>query len=116
MAFGLLFACKFVLSPITSGYLEIYGSGAPVQKTRLTEAQLSVLSDFFRDHQSGWSSSPASFVPAVLVRVTHKNGDVSTINLLRSMLVISNQEGQYVTQLPAEDMAKLRTILGAPKI
>lgn len=110
----LLSGCKFVLPPAVSAAAEISASGVPMRQVELMPAQLQGLAGWFSQHQSGWSSSPASYISAALVRIKHSNGDVSVVNIFPTMVVVYNRDGQYVQQFPESETTALRRIVGLP--
>jgi hypothetical protein len=107
-----LAGCKLTLPQVTSATVERYQSGEPLQQIPLSSNQLSALSGWFSQHDSGWSSSVVSYVPTLIVRAKHNDGDVSVINVLSRMVVIYNRSGQYEKQISQTDLATLRSILG----
>ena len=104
--------CKFEISPPIAGTVESYTLGAQVRQVDLTHDQLSALDEWFVQHRTGWSSSSASYVPVVIVRVRHADSTVSVINVLSTMVVVNSHDGQYVQQLPPDELAALRRIIG----
>jgi len=104
--------CKFELSPPIAGTVESHTLGVQVRPVDLTHDQLRALNEWFVQHRTGWSSSPASYVPAVIVRVRHADSTVSVINVLSTMVVVNSHDGQYAQQLPPDELAALRRIIG----
>lgn len=106
--------CKFVLPAPTSVTVEVYGTGGTLRQTKLTKGQVQALTNWFSSHQAGWSSSYASYAPTYLVRVAHSNGDVTVINILPTVVVVYNRDGQYVQQFEARELSALRNNVGLP--
>lgn len=108
-----LAACKMVLAPPVSGIVESHAvAGTMDQPTELTATQLEAFSAWFSQHSSGWSSSPASYLPTLVVRIKHSNGDSSVVNVLVDSVVVNNREGQYVHQFSTAELSALRRTVG----
>lgn len=112
-ALVLLAACNFSLPTVASAVVEHHSSNNPVSKVELNQSQINLLSGWFAKHPSGWSSSVASYVPTLVVRAKHSNGEVSVVNILGNLVVVYNSTGQFTQQFPEQDLATLRSILGA---
>ena len=103
-----LSACTLELP--TAASAERYSGGAPVQ---LTEQQLRLLSAWFEAHQSGWSHSYVTYVPATYVRVAHVGGQSSTINIWSPTKVVVNYDGSQIEQqFEASSVQTLISIVG----
>jgi hypothetical protein len=109
----LLAACNFTLPPISSAVMEHHSSGSPIYKVELNQSQANALSGWFSQHSSGWSSSVVSYVPALVVRVKHSNGDISAVNIFGNYVVVYNSSGQFTQQFAESDLSGLRRILEA---
>ncbi len=109
-----LSACKFVLPATISATTESLDPKGIPYPVELTKDQISALTSWFSLHQSGWTPSPASYVPGLQVHVKHTNGDVTNINILQNVIVVNNSNGQYVYHPPADDLSALRSILRKP--
>lgn len=107
----ILAGCKLTLPQVTSATIERYQSGQAMQPTELNNNQIQALSGWFSSHNSGWSSNVASYVPTLIVRAKHSNGDTSVINVLPSMVVVYNRTGQYVQQFSQSDLAAIHSIV-----
>lgn len=103
-----LTACRLELVPPTSGSVEVKNSSFGVQQTVLSGNQLSAVSKWFSQRATGWSSSSASYVPNLVIRVNHSDGDTSVINVLAPLVVVYNKHGQYVQQFSSEAIDALR--------
>lgn len=108
-----LTGCKFTLPQVSSATLEQYGMGHPLQAKELTPNQVRALSAWFSQHSSGWSSSVVSYVPTLLIRAKHTDGDTSVINIMSNMVVVYNRSGQYQQQLTPSELAGKRRIVEA---
>ena len=94
-----LAACKLELPPHPmSASVEQFNQGAPKKKWNLTEQQVELLGQWFSQHQTGWSTSYVTYVPAVLVRVVHSGGVQSSINVSSGGFVIVNAGDRQFTQ------------------
>lgn len=109
----LLTACNFTIPPISSALVEHHSSGNPISKIELNQSQANALSVWFSQHSSGWSSSVVSYVPALVVRIKHSNGEISVVNILGNSVVVYNNSGQFAQQFSESDLSALRGILGA---
>lgn len=109
----LLVACNFALPPLSSAVVERHSSGKQVASVELNQAQLTALSAWFAQRSSGWSSSVVSYVPALVVRAKHSNGEVSVVNVLGATVIVYNSSGQFTQQFAEPDLAALNNILGA---
>jgi hypothetical protein len=112
--FIVLSGCTFTLPPVTTASVERHQNGQPLQAFELKATQIQTLSGWFTQHTSGWSSSVVSYVPALVVRAKHANGEVSVINVLSKSVVIYNSTVQYEQQFKETDLTALRSILVAP--
>ncbi|WP_374340020.1 hypothetical protein [Methyloversatilis sp.] len=109
----MLCGCDFNLPPAVSANIEHHQS-EKTTSVELSAAQLQQLISWFSSHRSGWSSSHASYAPVSLVRVRHANGDVSVVNIMKSMIVVYNQSGQYTQNFSGEEINALRRAVGLP--
>jgi len=108
-----LAGCKFTLPQVSSATLEQYGTGRPLQARELTPNQVRALIDWFSLHGSGWYSSVVSYMPTLLVRAKHTDGDTSVINIMSNMVVVYNRSGQYQQQFTPSELAEIRRIVEA---
>jgi len=69
--------------------------------------QFKDLSDWLAKNRSGWSSSPASYVPAVMVR-----GSNFSMNFVNSLVVVNYQRGQFTHEVSPSDYAFLTCSAG----
>jgi hypothetical protein len=106
-----LTGCKFTLPQVTSATVEPYQSSGALVPSKLNGNQLKKLTEWFSQHDSGWSSSVASYVPILVVRANHSDGDVSVINVLSDSVVVNNRSGQYTRQFSQSDLVIMRSIL-----
>lgn len=95
---AVLSGCTLELPAPISASVERYAKGAPVQTWRLSDPQLAALSEWFAQHQSGWSPSYVSYVPNVEVTVQHAAGKQSYINVWSTKRVVVNSGGRQVEQ------------------
>lgn len=109
-----LAGCQFSLPPVVSATVERYQTGGLQRSTELNDGQMQALSTWFTQHGSGWSSSVASYVPNLLIRARHTNGDTSVINIMSGLVVIYNLSGQYEQRFPQSEMAAIQRVLEAP--
>lgn len=86
-------------------------SQEPAPSRSLTSQQIKDVSSWFLQHGEGWSSSVASYVPSLEIRLEHKD-DVSVVNILSSMVVVNNHSGQFVRKASLEDIRKLKAAIG----
>ena len=93
----LLTGCTVDVPPATSATVSYYDRGAPVKTWKLTEAQLRSLSQWLKQHPSGWSPSFVSYYPSVYVTIQHANQEQSSINI-SPIKVILNSTGNQVEQ------------------
>ena len=103
-----LLACDFKLPRSLSGTVTTYSPGVPAHPSALTKDQLQALDEWFGRHVSGWSSSPATYVPVLIVRIQHSGGSDSVVNVMSTMIVVNGRDGQHVRQLPHADLEALR--------
>lgn len=108
-----LTGCKFTLPQVSSASLEQYGTGLSLQVKELTPNQVRALSAWFTQHDSGWSSSVVSYVPNLLIRAKHTDGDASVINIMSDRVVVYNRSGQYQQQFTPGELAEMRRIVEA---
>ncbi|HEY6093686.1 MAG TPA: hypothetical protein VIU93_01915 [Gallionellaceae bacterium] len=109
-----LAGCKLAFPQVTSATVERYQSGGTLQAVPLNSDQIHALSDWFSQHGSGWSSTVATYVPTLIVRAKHANGDISEINVLSGMVVVNNHSGQFQQHFSQTDLAAIRSILEDP--
>ena len=109
----LLCGCEFNLPPAISADIEIFRIDKTT-RVELSASQFQLLIAWFSSHRSGWSSSQVSYVPVSLVRVRHVNGDVSVVNVMKSMVVVYNRSGQFTQNFSGEDINALRRAVGLP--
>lgn len=107
----LLAGCKFTLSQVSAATVEQYQPGRPLQAKELTPNQVRALSAWFSQHDSGWSSSVVSYVPMLVVRAKHADGDTSVINIMSYTVVVYNRSGQYQQQFSQNELAAIQHIL-----
>ena len=54
-----------------------------------------------------------SYVPTLLIRAKHTDGDTSVINIMSNMVVVNNRSGQYQQQFTPSELAEMRRIVEA---
>ena len=64
--------------------------------------QFKALSNWLAQNQTGWSSSPASYMPAVVV-----TGSNFSVNFLGSMVVVNYPGGQFTRKVSPNEYAFL---------
>lgn len=106
-----LAGCKFNLQQVSSATVEPSSSERLLQAKELSPNQVRALSTWFSQHNTGWSSSVASYVPMLLIRAKHTDGDTSVINIMSNMVVVYNRTGQYQQQFTPSELAQMRRIL-----
>ncbi len=106
-----LAGCKLALSQVSSATLEQYGAGRLLQARELTPSQVHALSDWFSRHETGWSSSFVSYVPALVVRARHADGDTSVVDIDSTMLIVYNRSGQYQQHFTPDELAEVLRIV-----
>ena len=67
-----------------------------------SSAQFRDLSHWLAKNPSGWSSSPASYVPAVMLR-----GSNFSVNFVNSLVVVNYPGGQFTHEVSPSDYAFL---------
>ena len=106
-----LAGCKFSLPQVSSATVEQYQTGRPLQAKELSPKQVRALTDWFSQHDSGWSSSVVSYVPTLLIRAKHTDGDTSVINIMSGMVVVYNRSGQYQQQFSQSELSAIHSIV-----
>lgn len=106
-----LTGCELTLQQVSSATLEHYEKGLALQAKELSQNQVRALSDWFSQHGSGWSLSVVSYVPALLVRAKHTDGETSTINIMTNLVVVNNRGRQYQQLFTPSELAEMRRIV-----
>lgn len=73
---------------------------------------------WLKGHSSGWSTSAASYTGgSPYVRITHHNGDTTSIGILSptEVLVVRDRQ-QYVQRFEEADVRNLLSAIGAPAV
>jgi hypothetical protein len=94
-------------------------SGSVVERTRdgshefnLSPAQLDLIHTWLASHPSGWSYSPASYVPSTEISVQHRDGNSSKINVFPSgFVVLNSHSSQFVRQSTQAEISVLFSAL-----
>jgi hypothetical protein len=109
-----LSACNVEVPNPIGATAELYTSGAPIKTWALTETQAKALSDWFKQHPTGWSPSYTSYVPRLLVRLKHANGKDSSVNVLSpGLVVVGSADGQFTQSFEAKAVEQLIASIGA---
>jgi hypothetical protein len=109
-----LSACTLEAPNLIGATAEQYASGAPIKTWALTETQAKALSDWFKQHPSGWSPSYASYVPRLLVRLKHANGNESSVNVMsHGLVVVGSADGQFTQSFDSKAVEQLVASIGA---
>lgn len=106
-----LAACHFSLSEVASATVDMHGGRRTSETRELTSIQVRALGKWFDERKSGWSSSSASYVPGLIVRAKHRNGQESAINFLPGMVVVNSEGNQIVRKLDQSELAEIKRIL-----
>jgi hypothetical protein len=105
-----LAGCYEKFSPIQSANVSHWQSGKPQGAARqLTPEQIKKLSDWLQNHRWGWHPVTASYLPATLLSVTHRDGTTSSVNLMQKVLIV----GQNQRSLSDTECQELHSIIGA---
>ncbi len=107
-----LCACTLDVPPFSAASLSIHSTGESGASSDLTSKQSQKLHEWLNVHRSGWSQTPASYVPRVVVAVKHNDGKVSSLDVLPSLLVANGPFGQYSRPLADDEERELLAILG----
>jgi hypothetical protein len=86
------------------------------QRWELDARQVQEITLWLKNHSSGWSTSVASYSGgSPYVRITHNNGDTTSIGILSptEVLVVHDRE-QYVQRFEEADVRNLLSAIGAP--
>ena len=109
-----LSACTLEMPSPIGSTAEQYTSGAPIKTWALAETQEKALTNWFKQHPTGWSPSYASYVPRLLVRLKHADGKVSSVNVLPlGLLVVALPDGQFTQSFEARVVEQLIASIGA---
>lgn len=84
--------------------LYVYGSGRPFepQKIKVNSAIYKKLRDWVANNKTGWSHTPATYVPSVMVL-----GETFSLNFLDSSVILNYEGGQYIKQIDVSEYAFL---------
>jgi hypothetical protein len=109
-----LSACTLEMPTSIGATAEQHTNGAPIKTWALTETQAKALTDWFKQHPTGWSQSYASYVPRLLVCLKHANGKESSINVLSpGLVVVASTDGQFTQSFETRTAEQLVAIIGA---
>lgn len=110
-----LSACTLEMPGSIGATAEQHTNGAPIKTWTLTETQATTLTNWFKQYPTGWSPSYASYVPRLLVRLRHPNGEESSVNVLSpGLVVVASTDGRQFSQsFEAKTVEQLVAIIGA---
>jgi len=113
-----LVACSVDLSvgssPIRGGEVSRFDHGALIQRLPLTPEQCHAVSTWLDLHRPGWSSSPVTFAPAVLVSLRHEDSTTTTLDVFPTFVVVAHEGSQFTRNVSAKDTTELKRLLGLP--
>jgi len=108
-----MFGCTLDLPTPTSASVERFENGAPIQSWSLTDSQLDALVSWFKECESGWSPSYITYVPKIEVRVKHRSGNQSSINIWPQKIIVNLGGNQFEQSFEASTVQGLLSALGA---
>jgi hypothetical protein len=108
LAVLLLCSCKYELPAVDSGYIELHANGSVV-KGDLSAAQISVLQDWLKSHQTGWEFKVEDRYPEMLVFLKRRGETVAVVDIRKTEIAVKN----LVTPITEEDRAKLVLMLAS---
>ena len=110
---GICISCELSLSlsPVVSGTLQTRNEGSR-NSIALSSEQVTALTSWFTQHKSGWSKSPASYLPGDKVFLHHADGRLTMIDLNpNGFIVVNTGSDQFIRQFGAPEFAVLNSIL-----
>lgn len=67
---------------------------------------------WFSQHRSGWSKSPASYIPGLVISIQYKDGSEAFINISHNgSVVVNDRSGQYVKQFTPAEISDLESVI-----
>lgn len=107
----LLAGCYETLPTIQSANLTRWQENNPQGQVRpLTAEQTAKLSAWLQDHHWGWYPVTATYRPEVVVWVTHADGTMTPIRLMKNVLTV----GKSQRSLSEAESQALHAMLGFP--
>jgi len=91
-----------------------FDHGALIQRLPLTLEQCHAVSTWLDLHRPGWSSSPVTFAPAVLVSLRHEDSTTTTLDVFPTFVVVAHEGSQFTRNVSAKDTTELKRLLGLP--
>jgi hypothetical protein len=108
LAVLLLCSCKYELPAVDSGSIELHANGSVV-KGDLSAAQISMLQDWLKSHQTGWEFKVEDRYPEMLVFLKRRGETVAVVDIRKTEIAVKN----LVTPITEEDRAKLVLMLAS---
>jgi hypothetical protein len=108
LAVLLLCSCKYELPAVDSGSIELHANGSVV-KGDLSAAQISVLQDWLKSHQTGWEFKVEDRYPEMLVFLKRRGETVAVVDIRKTEIAVKN----LVMPITEEDRAKLVLMLAS---
>jgi len=103
------------VSNIKSGQVAVWQDSRLTQSWTLDQVQLASLSRWFADRSYGWSHSIVPYGPHLVIALEHFDGSISSVDIFQTLVIVATQAGQLQQRFSSEEIALLRTQLGAPQ-
>ena len=95
----LLSGCQTTVPEIRTAEVQAHSKSPTPATYSLTSQQVAELNVWFVARRGGWSTSPASYVPKLVVRAKHSDGTESVVNILDTSLVINSTSPSITNQV-----------------
>jgi len=82
------------------------------QEIQIPTWRLQTFLAWFSQHRSGWSKTPASYIPGLVLSIQYKNGSEALINISHNgAVVVDNRSGQYFKQFTPAEILDLESVI-----
>ena len=102
-----LAACYASFPPVVSAAVTHRAGQAQGAAQPLSPERIARLSAWLQGHRWGWHPVAATYGPGILIWVTHGDGSLSRVNLMRNVLIV----GQHQRSLSAQESRELHSML-----
>ena len=109
---AILGSCDLDAPKLASASVSIYQAGQPLRSWQLSRAQVTSLETWLIEHRTGWNPDLATYRPRVLITGIAVDGSTWGINVLGTVVVITEGRTQLKQSFARAEIDSLDTAIG----
>ena len=106
-----LVGCSVSVPAISSAKAYRYSGGSSIAEWNLTALQCEALNTWIVQNSEGWTPSPVSWAPGLIVYMTHSDSSQGSLNILKAQVVLVHEGDQFTRDFSADQITALRQLL-----